>query len=437
MLFVQRLGTTACLTLCAAMAAFSQTMPTWLVPTPPQPVTIFTQEGTVHILSAQVDADFNGVQDEGDVPPHWIAVDAATRERVVTRPLPWGSNYVNRSAMAAGSLFTHRGDTLVKYDVATGIATTVAVTGAVSVAVTPDGAYAAVAVRPSFTDPGSVLLIDVAEGTTIAEVPTSVNPGALHIEYAQSELPVAAFHIVVVCEGLFGTPTSELVIIDVDAEGTPTRAVVELGDTGNGLAIVKDPQFGATIALIAMNGSHSVVAVNTETAEALATLDVGTTGYDGPRDVVFADGLTIVSTFSSDVRMFTPRGDVLATLKPGGKPEGLAIVNDQLWVTRAYVEGGYAADSGVAVFRFSDIISSVHETQQSQPSAVWPIPANSHVNVRGVTSQATVTSATGMQYSLPVVVTSDGVARFRVEALPNGIYAVHDGSVVHRFVVQR
>ncbi len=441
MLTPKHLCTLACYALMCATTTHAQELPLWLVPTPPAPATLLPWMGNVHVLTSQVDADFNGVQDEGDVPAQWIAVDATTRERVMARTLPWGSNYVNRSAMAAGSLFTHHGDTLVQYDIATGDVRTVAVTGAVSVAVNTNAAFAAAAVRPSFTDPGKVLLIDISSGEIKGEYPVGINPGALYIEFGANAMNKDIFRIVVVCEGLFGQPSSQLNIVTIDASDyTATEQIVELGDTGNGLFVIDQSQRPQEehIAFITMNGSHSVVAVDLNEGKVVGTLNVGTTGYDGPRELAYRDdGHTFVSTFASDVREFNYEGDRVATYLPGGKPEGLLIVNDQLWVTRTFVEGGFAADSGVAVFDLDDMPTSVHEEQRPLQTSVWPLPATTHVNVRGVGQHAAIISATGMQYSVPVVVTADGVARFRVEALPNGVYAVRDGSVVHRFVVQR
>lgn len=436
----QRLCTLACTTLVAATSLAAQTMPSWLVPTPPQPLAIMTAGEAVHILSGQIDANFDGIQDEGDTPAGWIAVDPSSRDRLVTRSLPWGATSMNRSAMTDEALFTHHGDTLVRYDVTTGEYRPVAVTGGVSVAVTPDGAYAVVAIRPSFTEPGIARLYEVETGRLVMEAPVGINPGALYINYQENELPNIFFTIAVVCEGLFGQPSSELVVLDVASDGTPTRSVVELGDTGNGIFVLPPVEYKgrvSTIALIAMNGSHSVVAVLLEEAQVVGTLNVGTTGYDGPREVLYVDGLTLVSTFASDVRVFNGDGDLVNTLRPGGKPEGLALVGDQVWVTRSYVEGGYAPESGVAVFRLSDIISSVHsDIFQSEP-AVWPLPATTHVNVRGISHNAVVVSATGTRHTVPMVVTDDGVARLRVDGLANGIYAIHDGRAVYRFVIQR
>jgi len=429
-----------CSILLSAMAVHTQVLPTWLVPTPPAPVALFPWLGNIHVLTSQVDANFDGVQDADDMQAQWLILDASSRERLAQHAVPWGSMYMNRSALAADGLFTHHGDTLVRYDVATGDVRTVAVTGAVSVAVNTNAAFAAAAVRPSFTDPGTVLLIDVSSGEIKGEYPVGINPGALHIEYGMNAMGENILRIVVVCEGLFGQPSSQLSIVTIDAvDYTATHTTVELGDTGNGLFVVDNTQRPSEryIALVAMNGSHSVVAVDLNKGEVVSTLDVGTTGYDGPREVGFLDGLTLVSTFASDVRAFGPSGERLHTFLPGGKPEGLLVVNRQLWVTRTFEEGGYAADSGIAVFELPNMPTSVDEQRQPHQTTVWPLPATTHVNVRGVGHQAAIVSATGMQHSVPVVVTSDGVARFRVEALPNGIYAVHDGSVVHRFVIQR
>jgi hypothetical protein len=419
----------ACALACFTIPALAGDTPSRLFPTPKQPVHLAAQNGSMHVLCAQVDEDFDGQQDDADANAHWLSLGTSS----ASRTLPWGTS-VSRPAWSPDGerLYIFHGDTLVSYDVQTGSHATVDALGGVGITVFPSGIAAAVSMRPSFTDPGTVRLVSLPDGTAIRTFDVGVNPG-----FMASTVIDDTLHLAVICEGSFGSPNSALHIAHLATDGSILYRIdtVSLGDTGNDIALDQ------ATAWIAVNGSHTVLAIDVRTGTVLRSLPTGTTEFDGPRRAIpvqyRGQPAVAVGTFTADVRLLHPEsGATLGLLDVGAKPEYLLALGDSLYVTRTFVKGGYAVDSGIAVFSLTNAVSSVQESSSS--ASVWPTPASTVVTIAGMRAETVaVINATGQRIDVPRLSSGEDAARISVAHLPAGLYLAMDGARTVPFVIAR
>ena len=391
------------------------------IATPLQPVNIVVAGSNVHILCARTDVNFNGNADASDVPASWLIVDAATRQVVRNTEFGWGNVMVSRLGHSPQQSAFDIGfnDEVYRFSTATQTNSDIVYSGTFSsVSTSPDGNTVWVAQRPNFTDPGTIVEINVPskKSTTFA---TGVNP--------QAPLPYStptSTGLAAICEGTFGGNNGSLDLW-TDSQGTRTRTTIPVGDTPNHLLIHNDRAY------VTVNGSHHVVVVDLIAQKAVDTIVVGSSGYDGPRECVIdtmgpnGTPRLFVSTFTSDVRIFDlTTGQRLGTLSVGAKPEGLAIVGRELWVTRAFVEGGYSATNDVVIFDLNaaTTVSDIESTQA--PSALMALNGSVRLPF-AVENDAVLTDLTGKTTPISAVVSDAQTIDCR--HLPSGVYALRSG----------
>lgn len=406
-----------CALICASLLAVAQQR----LATPHRPVSIVQVGSNVHILCARTDLNFNEHMDYGDTSAAWLIVDAATRQVIRQTEFGWAvmtvqrfGNVPQQSAFDIGfNLWVFRFSTATQANV------DIVFTGNYSsVSSSADGGTVWVAQRPNFTDPGTMVEVDVKSRAQFT-FPTGVNP--------QAPLPystAAGNGLAAICEGTFGGGNGTLELW-TDLKGTRKRTVITVGDTPNHLLIHGDRAY------VTVNGSHTVVVVDLATQKAIDTLFVGTSGYDGPRECAIdtaADGSPTrlyVTTFSSDVRVFDlATGQRIATLAVGAKPEGLAVVGRELWVTRTYVEGGYDATNGLVVFDLNALTSVRENSESIAPSAYLAIGGLLRLPFE-LQHDATLTDLAGK--STPVSAVVSDAQTLDCRHLSSGVYALRSG----------
>ena len=407
--------------LCALVSASLLSVAQQRIETPLQPVSITPAGSVVHILCARTDVNFNGNADEVDAPASWLTVDASSRQVIKSTEFGWGNVTALRFGYSPARSTFDIGfnDEVYRCSMATQSNTDIIFSGLVSsVSTSADGNTVWVAQRPNFTDPGSITEINAKSKDRVA-FPTGVNP--------QAPLPYSTASgngLAAICEGTFGGGNGTLEIW-TDLQGTRQRATITVGDTPNHLLIHDDRAY------VTVNGSHFVVVIDLTTQKAVDTILVGTSGFDGPRECVIdtkaPDGKArlYVSTFSSDVRVFDlATGERIRTLAVGAKPEGLAIVGRELWVTRTFVEGGYAATRDVVIFDL-DAPTSVQQTDEANaPSAYLALDGSLRLPF-ALEKSATFTDLTGKTTPVSAVVSDAQTLDCR--HLPSGVYALRSG----------
>ncbi len=391
------------------------------IATPLQPVNIVVAGSNVHILCARTDVNFNGNADASDVPASWLIVDAATRQVVRNTEFGWGNVMVSRLGHSPQQSAFDIGynDEVYRFSTATQTNSDIVYSGTFSsVSTSPDGNTVWVAQRPNFTDPGTMVEVDVKSRAQMT-FPTGVNPQA-PLPYSTS----AGNGLAAICEGTFGSGNGTLELW-TDLKGARKRTVISVGDTPNHLLI------HAGRAYVTVNGSHSVVVVDLAAQKAIDTLFVGTSGYDGPRECAIdtaSDGSPThlyVTTFSSDVRVFDlATGQRITTLAVGAKPEGLAIVGRELWVTRTFVEGGYDATNDLVIFDLTMLTSVLERSQAKAPSAYLAMSGLLRLPFE-LDKDATLMDLAGKTTPVSAVVSDAQTLDCR--HLPSGVYALRSG----------
>ncbi|MBC8125256.1 MAG: hypothetical protein H7X70_05940 [Candidatus Kapabacteria bacterium] len=386
--------------------------------TPPSPVNIVKAGGIMHVFCARVDVNFNGALDSGDEPATWVQIDPATLLPLRSYTFPWADVKASRLGISetAKALFVGVDNTVEHFSLETQARIGVVYTGQVSaVSATLGGAAIYVSHRPSFTEPGSVVQITLATGDSVV-YQAGPNPQ----QSARFITSTNAQGLLTLSEGNFGQPTGLFDIWKQSVLGAGRTSHV-VGDTPNHFCVSGDSAY------VTVNGSHWIVVINLFTTEAVDTILVGTSGFDGPRESVVSNGRLYVSTFAGDVRVFdVATGTRIGSIKLDAKPEGIALNGTDLWVTRAFVAGGYSAERNVAVYDLTQAVSVNDEPfSLSTPKAIYvtsnrvSLPLDFH-------KQITIRAIDGRRTDVQIV-DSDSQT-LDISSLTHGVYVVSDGT---------
>lgn len=308
-----------------------------------------TARNRVHLISAGVDANFNGVLDQGDAAPTWSVIDGATR-RVVdsatfdallnSYPVRVGVN------LAAGELYLPLGGKVQAFDVQTlAHKRDVSTIPAAAVSFDPLSNILYLTTRdPGFTAPGMVIAVDPATGTVLGEMETGVNPGMVASIF---DPKISAPGYFILNEGAFGKGNGSVTY----SAGNP-----DIYNAVNGEKIGGGANFIATRgehAYVVLGGTHQVRIINTLTHRDVAPSPISTltSGFDSPRALAFqGDSLLIVATYGNDVRRFEiATGTLRDSIKLPGKVESVVVRDSLLFAAIKYSAGTYNPDSLVAV----------------------------------------------------------------------------------------
>lgn len=418
----------------ASLTAFGQTR---VLPTPLQPVALHRSGSVINVLTSRTDVNFNNTLDSGDVAASWLTFDLSGNE-IGRRALPWANVNALRSCVdtAFRELFVIIDDSIVVYNIATMQPfKTVWKNGASAISLTPDAGVAFVSVRPNFTDPGSVKVVN-----TLAWNVTTTLPAGVNVQMTQWYRTAAGKHgIVVISEGSFGEMNGTVDVWEMNDAVWTKRASIT-GGVPNHIALDGDAAY------VTMNTGHNVIRIDLTTAQQVATYTTGTAGFDGPRESVVAGPFLVTTTFTGDVRVFNiETTDRLLTVDVGAKPEGLlvntAAPSSELWITRAFKSGAYDADSGIGIFT-AILPTSVDDEPTAALTNVYPNPATSHVvasGLHGTSSAFRLTTSMGIQISTVNRVLSLPNAQVLIDVsdLTEGMYLLSDGRTTVKFVVRR
>ncbi len=322
--------------------------PSQLLTVPRQPVTIIPLGNRLHVLSNRVDANFNGQQDAGDSAAAWAVFDLATLQPLQLVRFAWESVNVQRVGIdpTTQTLFVSRAGRISSYNMQTLqlLRDTVAPFSASAVSYVPLLQTLILSRRPNFTDPGSVLAYNTLLNAPALTAQAGVNVQQT-IAYTSSRGEVG---VAVLNEGNFGRPTStvQLLLLNPLTQQVQSMTSLNVGDTGNHLFQRGDSIF------VTANGSHQVHIIDLNSKQIVRTIATGTSGFNGPRESVADGDILYVTTFSNDVRRFriSTGAPITPLLLPQGRPEGLALANNRLFVANAFQSGSFTSATSVAVF---------------------------------------------------------------------------------------
>ena len=347
-----------------------------------QPSYLHTGQDGVIAFCNQVDLNFNGAQDEGDLSQSIALYPAADQAASWQVDLPWGGagfplrpglNNTTDFAYAVNGMQLWRqslrsSDNMVLADID--------LDGAVAVSVSDEGTHIAITERAA--ESGRVRIIELANPDNEQVIETSqFVQQTIWYEFDNGEL---SYDLVILDEGQFGGGTSRLLFAEIESEQVVED--VDLGEGGNHL--LRDGE----LLYVTLGSSHQVVLFDLDELSVRTVINTQTEGFNGPRESVLFNGDLFVSTYSSDVRRFnTESGDMVARYETGGKPEGITVYNDQIWVANAFEFDAFASGSSIAVLEPTDAITSVDEPGRVESAVRYdltlaPNPAVNKVNVR-------------------------------------------------------
>ena len=341
--------------------------------TGPQPLAIHRIGNIAHVFCNGDDKDYDGMYEPnlGEKPALWITHDINTGNQLHVKTMEKGYfSLPFRSGFSSTKLFHPRGNRIEVYDLAMKSLLDSAIF------ILPDSKATITAIhviteivngvetetllafshKMSFTDKGSFSIYDIAKKSIVATIEVGINPQMIR----SFRNLLGEMEFVVLSEGTFGGGNSMLHrLLPTPSMNMPFSVTsFELGDTGNYVEIIDQ------LALTLMNGSHEVFAINLATNQLLpGSFPVGTSGYDGPRELTIdpSTNQVFISTYASDIRIGSLEdGTMLDSWSTKGKAEGLAIINDHLWVCNAFKKGDYVYDSLITVFPLRNT-SSTHD----------------------------------------------------------------------------
>lgn len=346
-----------------------------LLPSGYQPLKIHRIADTVHVFCNGNDIDYDGVYEptSGEKPAMWLMYDANTNIPVKAMVMENGYFSVPfRPGFSSTNMYLPRNNRIEVYDLSTQKLIDSSLVSFPEAKSTITGVYVltmqqsgveidialAISHKTSFTESGKMSLFSISSKQLLLQKDVGINPQMIRgYRNLRGQLELA-----VLCEGTFGGGNSALYLVNTaPSSGESDITIYELGDTGNHF-IIQDQ-----LALTVMNGSHEIIPINLATKAVLPSIPVGTTGYDGPREII-VDSISnrvYVSTYASDIRIGSfLDGTVLGQWFPQGKPEGMALINNTLWVCNAFKRGDYTPDSTIAIFSLDESTSVQEEMEQ-------------------------------------------------------------------------
>jgi len=390
--------------------------------TPPLPSAVFFDEGLAHVLCARLDADYDGDLDAGDAAASWLVIDPTTLAVVRSQQFDWKDVKVTRfgSSLEKHVLDIVVGDEVVRYQTTTLTPLDSLFEGKIyGLDASQDLQTLWMSERPSFTDPGNVIEFNSdTKQTTI--IPVGVNPQQVLFHQTAGGLE----QVLVICEDLFGKGGGTLRIIDLKSNPR-TQKAIEVGDTPN--YVVTD---GDT-AYVVVNGSHSIVVVDLVKQEKIATIDAGTSGFNGPReaavwfDPTSKSKLLLVSAFAEEIRIFNLQTrEHISSIKLAAKPEGIALRGNDLWVTQTFRKGTYEPSSDVVIYDLLSAVSVSDPEAPTMPKGILAVTGHARLPFEPGSS-IMITDITGRLTPLSAVVS--GSQTIDCSMLPHGTYMLSNG----------
>lgn len=351
-----------------------------------QPLASFYSEDSqyVNIICAGNDVNFNGEFDEadGDEVPSWWRVEAHTTANgdfdlaetaSKVMDLPWGTTmFPLRPGHNENTLIMGNNSQLLKLDLNEGTLETFekmqdeldgnAIGG---LAILDENNYFVGVRNPNATD--TIYHTD-AEFNILAKIPTGEDVGQL--------LPAqfgGGNFIVAICENYTGTASELYVYRQMGQNFTQLHKLEELGQTLNHVAME------GTILAMVFNGSHKVSTINLMN-NIVVDIELPTSGWDGPREVVFKDQTTLwVSAYNSMMyEVDLGEQEVTDSLAFNGKPEGITYIKNSVMACYPYETGTYNYINKVEYFGRA---TSIEELVSIQNSKLYPNPVRDNATL--------------------------------------------------------
>jgi hypothetical protein len=221
-------------------------------------------------------------------------------------------------------------------------------------------------------------------------------------------------------EGIFGDNNSTLMTTMLVDGKFSNVDQTDLGDTGHFLLY-----YGSSFAAV-MNGSHEVVIVSDD--DVINSIKLETTGYDGPREMAYHQGLFCITSYKGSISFFEQHGNSFSYLQKvdiGRKADALLYNNDLLFVCSP-LDVSYEKLKKIYVLQ--DKLASV-DIDNNSGIHVYPNPARDFLNIdsdlKSISGEISfdIVNAQGIiQLSGTFNSSSDLMYQIDLDDLPSGIY---------------
>jgi hypothetical protein len=237
-------------------------------------------------------------------------------------------------------------------------------------AVSSSGDFLYISVRPSFTDPGYVLVYD-----KIKKVYTDTIPSGISV---QQTIPTGAGDLFIISEGTFGKGGGKFQVVDVskakhtiikemDIDGTPSH--IDYSESENSVYIT-------------CNTSNQIkkIFLNNYAIDSL-TLALGT--YDGPRESIYQtegvmNGMLLTSAYDGNVYIHQGK-KLMGKFDAKAKPEGFMAIGKMFFIATPYLDAAYNLDSNVTIY--TEPFDDVAENPAQEGYYVYPNPSVGMINI--------------------------------------------------------
>lgn len=359
---------------------------------------LFSHDFRLEFFTIGYDANFNKKEEPGDEKPGWyrlsyskITTGNTNPEKV--RDFPFASvSFPTRIAIDNGSGFVFVPDTnlkIARYKLSDGtfvdnffaIDSNASINGFSITALSHYNKFLFISIRYSgaldtiYKDFVNVINLETKKIITTIPAPLMVQ-----------QTLVANNKLFVLGEGNFGENTSKISVYDIsnleNANVTHLGLINDIGNTGNHISLSSQNKL-----LVTVNGSHTIHIINTESLQIERTIQLPTTGYDGPRETQPLGENTIITTaYDGKLYLHNIDGSYLSSINLGNKLEGLFTYvspNPNIKFDIVVVTSPFKADYSPNDITYIMVnFTSVGE-ENPLKAYLYPNPANSfiHLNI--------------------------------------------------------
>ncbi len=278
------------------------------------------------------DANFDKKEDPDDEKPAWyrltyskIITGNTTPEKV--RDFPFASlNFPTRIAIdeSSGLVFVpNKSPKIAQYNLADG-----ALTDELFAADSNDIGFTITAIHKYdkflFVSIRYTGILDTVLRNFVNVIDLQTKKIILTIEAPQmvQQTIVANNKLFILGEGNFGEESSQITVYDIsDLQNSNVSFInsINVGNTGNHLSIYPPNKLVVTV-----NGSHTIHIVNTENLQIEKTIQLPTSGYNGPRESQpYGDNTIITTAYDGKLYLHSVDGLLLSTINLENKLEGI------------------------------------------------------------------------------------------------------------------
>ena len=342
------------------------------------------------VYCAGIDANFNGVQDDGDEPPSlWLLEQYfmtfrgmyIAEESVKLTDLDFKipmlpiRNYFDESTKR---LYIANANSIDTISFA-GNDYTSMVKGRLLDDISDISAISAfndkvfISVRPSI-DKGLVYVYDIPS----RKITDTIEAGA---GVQMTKFLDAGDILAILCEGTFGNNDGKFIVAKFLPGDSVLKFEIPVGGTPNHFL------YGSKL-IVTCNASHEVLMLDFETQK-IDTVKFPTTGYDGPRETIplrgpneFGNSYGITTAYNGNIYFTNNDGIIVDSLDAHGKAESVYSYFD-LIIATPFMKDTYTPDTAVTVYGRPE---SVDENRDKLFS-IFPNPAVSRFNLMSIENE--------------------------------------------------